>query len=335
MCWGYNSDTGVGFGNIEPVWTPTRLGTDTWTAVAGSSFFSEACAIRGGKPYCWGDNGFGELGIGNTVTPQLNPVAVNVPNGTQWTEIAISDHTCAIASDATLWCWGANNVGQLGTGTLTNPITAPSAPLAGAWLHVTVAAYGAGSMTCGIKTDHTLWCWGQDQPPAMTQHLVPTQVGSDASWMSLSSAATNNGTGSGATTCAVKMNGTLWCWGMWLGDGTLNSSATPVQVGTASDWKTATVGGEVCAIKTGGTLWCWGNQDFLGDSKVAYNPLTGSLVPATIPTQLGSDTDWSTVITGGNGGGTSCATKTDGSLWCWGSGAAPIPGFVATPTPIN
>ncbi len=211
LCWGDPGFVGIGFGNTDPVWSPTRLGIDTWSAVAGSGFSSSGaigvCAIRGGKPYYWGDNSFGEIGIGSTVSPQLSPVAVNVPAPTQWTEIATSDHTCAIGTDTTLWCWGANDAGQLGTGTTsTTPTTAPSAPLSGTWLHVAVMSYGFRlAMTCGIRTDHTLWCWGKDQPPSATQHLAPTQVGSDATWASLSMAS--------STTCAVKLNRTLWCWG--------------------------------------------------------------------------------------------------------------------------
>ena len=337
LCWG--SGGGVGFGNTDPVWAPARLGTDTWSAVTGASgsFTTGTCAIRGGAPYCWGDNTFGQLGIDSQGAPQLSPAAVAVPPGSKWTEIAISFHTCAIKDDATLWCWGANDTGQLGTGVIsTAPTLAPSAPLAGAWLHVAVAPHSQGSsagMTCGIKADHTLWCWGQDQYPAMAQHLVPTQVGSDASWDSLSMASVSF---SFATTCAVKLDHTLWCWGRWLGDGTMNSSVTPVQVGTGADWKSVTVGGEICAIKTGGTLWCWANQSVLGDGRPPpYDLSTNMMSVALVPTQIGTDTDWTTAMTSGSLNSESCAIKADGSLWCWGYGAAPIPGLSSVPLPIH
>jgi alpha-tubulin suppressor-like RCC1 family protein len=336
MCWGPAG--GIGFGNTDPVWAPTRLGTETWTAVAGGHTRfgpTSLCAIRGGTPYCWGDNSTGELGIGNTISPQLTPVAMHVPPGSQWTEIAISSaHTCAIQSGGTLWCWGANDAGQLGTGATTgNLVTEPTAPLPGTWLHVAVTSYGVpGSMTCGIKTDHTLWCWGQDQPPATTRHLVPTQIGIESSWASLSMAAAGPFTSFDvATTCAIQMNGSLWCWGAWLGDGSTNTSATPVRVGTATDWKTVSVGNEICATRTGGTLWCWGNTDLLGDGKPVTYDAAGFPIPTTRPTQIGSDTDWSTVDTTGK----ACGIKTDGSLWCWGSGAAPIPNYETTPVPIR
>lgn len=146
---------------------------------------------------------------------------------------------------------------------------------------------------------------------------------------------TSNSANSGVTTCAVKLDGSLWCWGVWLGDGTLNTSGTPVRVGAASDWKTVAVGGEICATKTGGTLWCWGNAFILGDNNPPAYDMNSAVTAVTSPTQIGSDADWSTVATQGSAGNVSCAIKTDDSLWCWGFGAAPIPGFLTTPVPIN
>jgi hypothetical protein len=187
-------------------------------------------------------------------------------------------------------------------------------------------------MTCGIKTDHTLWCWGQDQYPTEAQHLVPTMVGNDATWVSLSMATTP--ATAGLTTCAIKLDGTLWCWGALLADGGIITSVAPVQVGTATDWKSVSVGGEICATRTGGTLWCWANSFALGNGMPTYDQ-TGNVAPTATPTQIGSDTDWNTAVTSGNLGTESCAVKNDGSLWCWGVGAAPVPGIVPTPVPIN
>ena len=342
MCWGNALGLGVGFGNTDPVWAPTRLGTEAYSAVAGSNSASAvaSCAIRSGQLVCWGDNSTGELGIGTTGGPQLGPVTVNVanvPSGTQWREVAVGDHTCAITSTGTLWCWGANDSGQLGTGTTgTTPTLAPSAALAGSWLHVAVTRYDfQTAMTCGIKTDHTLWCWGMDQPFTATRHLVPTQVGSASSWASVSMGPSFSAAGAAATICGIQMNGTLWCWGQWLGDGTTNSSTVPVQVGKETDWSSISIGGEICATRTGGTLWCWANLGLLGDGSPLGLDAMENPVSVTRPTQLGRDTDWSLVQTTGTSGSVSCATKRDGSLWCWGFEAAPIPAFVTTPQLVN
>jgi hypothetical protein len=228
-----------------------------------------------------------------------------------------------------------NDLGQLGTGATDNaPTTSPATPLDGSWLHVAVMHYDPvrGSATCGIRADHTLWCWGADQPPTTAQHLVPTQVGTDATWVAVAMGPTLSFTFSQAgEICAIKANGTLWCWGIWLGDGTTASSSTPVQVGTATDWKTIAIGNEICGTRTTGTLWCWANVGYLGDgTTVPYDP-TQFRAPALLPTQIGSDADWSTVVTNGR----TCATKTDGTLWCWGYGAAAEPDAVETPTPIR
>jgi hypothetical protein len=136
-------------------------------------------------------------------------------------------------------------------------------------------------------------------------------------------------------TCAIKTDATLWCWGLWLGDGTMNTSATPVRVGTDKDWKAVSVGGEICATKTTGTLWCWANLGPLGDGIPAtYDTLSFATV-TTSPTQIGRDSDWSLVTTTASRSSESCAIKTDGSLWCWGNGAAPIAGIEPAPVPVN
>ena len=125
-------------------------------------------------------------------------------------------------------------------------------------------------------------------------------------------------------TCAVRDNGTLWCWGYnghgQLGNGgapivggvaTKGTYFTPQQIGVATDWATVVAGEQhTCAIKTGGTLWCWGAN--------GYNQLgfatTGSADKLT-PTQVGASTDWTAVALGQTH---TCATKTGGTLWCWG-----------------
>ena len=80
-------------------------------------------------------------------------------SGAAWTHIAAGSlHICGIRTDATLWCWGANGSGQLGTGNHTNQ-TRPrqvTTPAAGGWASVTAG----GAHTCATRTDGTLWCWG-------------------------------------------------------------------------------------------------------------------------------------------------------------------------------
>ena len=69
---------------------------------------------------------------------------------------AASDHTCAIRSDRTLWCWGANEHGQLGDGSTTARERPGQVGTDGDWLAIDTSA----SHSCGLRSDGTLWCWG-------------------------------------------------------------------------------------------------------------------------------------------------------------------------------
>src|SRR5438270_799091 len=80
--------------------------------------FAYACAVRaGGSVWCWGSGGNGQLG--NNATAD-SPIAVQVVTtaGPPLTGIVAvaggSYFACALASDATVWCWGDNGQGQLG-----------------------------------------------------------------------------------------------------------------------------------------------------------------------------------------------------------------------------
>lgn len=115
------------------------------------------------------------------------------------------------------------------------------------------------------------------------------------------------------TTCAVRTDGSLWCWGDnsngVFGNGTEYSTRIPVQINTDSDWRGVSVGvNHTCALKADDSLWCWGLNDY---GQIAVNGVSRS----NIPVQVGLDRDWRSVHIGGN---STCALKIDGSLWCWG-----------------
>ena len=97
-----------------------------------------ACAlVEGGGLYCWGSNGYGQLGDGTTsVSP--SPKAVDVSGALAGKTIkdvtAYYDTTCVVASDNMAYCWGYNNLGQLGDGTTSQrsapiPINCPTTSL--------------------------------------------------------------------------------------------------------------------------------------------------------------------------------------------------------------
>jgi alpha-tubulin suppressor-like RCC1 family protein len=143
--------------------------------VRGSMFSvgdSHSCALVAGRVQCWGDNSFGQLGIGSP--DPVSPVPVTVPgfeNGV-W-EIAGSSHsthTCAIKAGA-VSCWGRNDSGQLGNPTVTQPCHAgstiacsrspvPVLDATGQPLTNVTSVAANGAQTCALKADQSIYCWG-------------------------------------------------------------------------------------------------------------------------------------------------------------------------------
>ncbi|WP_435743042.1 cutinase family protein [Nocardioides sp. SYSU DS0663] len=120
-------------------------------------------------------------------------------------------------------------------------------------------------------------------------------------------------TAGGQVSCAVRDDGTAWCWGRnshgQLGDGTTTTRLTPVEVAGDDRWRTlSTSGSTTCGIRTEGSLWCWGLDNFgqLGIGKGR---------PRTTPVQVGADTTWTSVSTSWFH---TCGTRQNGTLWCWG-----------------
>jgi alpha-tubulin suppressor-like RCC1 family protein len=111
-CWG-GAGPWLGLGaRTEPVTRPTTVGAATdWTRIACGT--THSCGIRGGALYCWGENEYGQLGIG-TVEPQPEPARVG--DRSDWRDVATGlQHTCAIHTDGLLECWGSDGHGQLGS----------------------------------------------------------------------------------------------------------------------------------------------------------------------------------------------------------------------------
>jgi alpha-tubulin suppressor-like RCC1 family protein len=237
----------------------------SWAHIAAGS--NHTCGIRtGGTLWCWGDNEYGELGTGNH-TGQDWPRQVTTPARGGWASVTAGyDYTCAIRTDATLWCWGYNSDGELGTGNHTSQDRPQqvTTPAAGGWASITAGDIHA----CATRTDATLWCWGYNGNGELgtgnhTSQDRPQQVTAPAAggWTGVT-------TGS-ADSCAIRTGGTLWCWGDntygELGTGNHTSQDRPHQVTTpaAGGWASLTAGyGHICATRTNSTLWCWGFDDF-------------------------------------------------------------------------
>jgi hypothetical protein len=247
-CWGYNWYGQLGDGTNTSRNTPVQIISSGVSYVAAGG--RHTCAIKqDGSLWCWGFNGSGQLGDGtwadkNTPVQIMSSGVVSVALG--------SSHTCAIKQEGSLWCWGWNIDGQLGDGTGGFGVSrnTPVQIMSSGVVSVALGYYH----TCVIKTNGSLWCWGNNTSGQLgdgtnTAKNSPVQI--------MSSGVSSVSLGKDHT-CAIKTNGSLWCWGYnylgQLGDGANSSRNTPFQIMSSGVSSVSLGKDHTCAIKTNGSL---------------------------------------------------------------------------------
>lgn len=223
---------------------------------------------------------------------------------------ASAGHTCMADSAFNLWCWGQNDRGQLGLELGSPGTDRPQISATGSWKDVSAGGEGQAH-TCAIHFQGSLWCWGDNSRG---------QVGANPSEVPFSSRVRLLDPGGWArvsvgplASCAVRDQGTLWCWGAG-DDGRLGfegGSDRPGVVGTEADWRDVSVGdGFSCALKDDNSLYCWGRNDRgqVGRSDVGAVTSRPAFVTAN-------------VLSVAAGGSHACGVRTGNSVWCWGDNA--------------
>ena len=259
--------------------------------------------------YAWGSNSNGRLGTNNT-TNYSSPVQVGAL--TTWgRQISGGEqHSLAVTGDGTLYAWGYNSNGRLGT----NNTTTYSSPVQVGALTDWSQVSAGREQSLAIKTDGTLWGWGRNSDGQLgtnntTTYSSPVQVGALTTWAQVTSTT--------EITAAIRTDGTLWTWGYGgngaLGHGDTLNLSSPVQVGGLTNWALIKAGFKYMhAITTDGALYAWGynSNGQLGSSNTTNY---------SSPVQVGALTNWSKVAPASPYTGyTTVASTTDGKLYAWG-----------------
>ncbi len=268
---------------------------------AGDAF---TCAILAdGTVWCWGYDGDGELGDGLATDSPAPKQVMGLPKPAT-AVVAGNQDACAILSDTTLWCWGSNTYGELGTGD-TNPHTGPQ--------QVTglsnVSKVACGDLhACAVTAAGALYCWGNGGAGALgvgnyNDTGTPTLV-------SLSSV--TDVTAGDYFTCAVAA-GKIYCWGLdnqgQLGNGSTTGNITPgASVFSGTAVVTLAQSDTTCALNAGG-VYCWGVNS-TGQFGNGTTSATPTLSPPSSPALTG--------VTQLSVGSATAAAITSSGLYAWG-----------------
>lgn len=341
---GFASDNylaGVGVATLSPggaIRTKNVDGTPVLDAVAVSAGASHSVIVRRDKTvWVWGyHEGFvsdGNCPIGDGVCEdRYFPTQVKDANGAPFTDVvqidAGSQYTLALKTDGSLWGWGQNNQGQLGTGNFTptrNPVAVRAA--AGGNLTGITAIAASDDHALALKADGTVLAWGRnvngqlgDGTPSANSALprtVETAPGIPLANVTAIAAGAEH-------SLALRSDGTVWAWGYnaqsALGDGTTITRTRAVQVrdtsGTPLTTVTAIAAGENHSVflKADGTVMTAGKNDVgqLGDNTTAANQINAVFVRDAANNVFSSVTaissNWNHVL----------VQRQDGSVWAWG-----------------
>ncbi|MFZ1301131.1 MAG: hypothetical protein WAQ27_00930 [Candidatus Microsaccharimonas sp.] len=320
----------------------------TWTTIfqgsATSSGQDRTCGIISNAAYCWGTNGYGQLGNSSTTSSTI-PVKVTQAAGLLQSKIvtAVSSgmyHNCVLAVGK-VYCWGNNYYGQLGDTTTTHR----SAPIevGGLLSGKTVTAIATSSYSTCAVADAEAYCWGRNNAGQLginstVNSSTPVKVtglsGKTVTKLSTSGAGTES-------MCAIA-DDKAWCWGSnsrgQLGRASGNTTDSPVPVAVFEEsglllgktvtaismdggWTGAQTGsaaptgnainGHTCAIADG-KAYCWGASSSGEVGRGTYNTSLGKPYAVVATSMTGTVTN---ILAGATH---SCAIVS-GEVWCWGA----------------
>ncbi|MHC4610700.1 MAG: RCC1 domain-containing protein [Planctomycetota bacterium] len=261
-----------------------------------------------GDAYCWGQNGWGQLG--NPTAGSTEPSPIAVAGGRTFVSVVVgAAHTCGLTANGEAYCWGGNYQGQLGNGTR---IRSPS-PIAVTGGHTFVSLDAGHGHTCGVTLGGYTYCWGynwmgQIGNGTRLDQLSPAAVTGGDAFVSVDVGANH--------TCAMTAEGNAYCWG-WNSYGQLGSEpftyqTIPFAVAGGHMFVSLDAGffRHTCGVTREGTAYCWGGNGSgqLGNGTYTYRE------PSPVAVASGH-----TFVSVEAGGYHTCALTVEGDAYCWGA----------------
>lgn len=269
--------------------------------------FLVACGARSGLlvddpgPWATGGGGTPRSGTMGGSTPSGSTPSGSTSSGIAIVVLEISingGYTCARLMDATVRCWGSNQMGQIGDGTTTDRLTPTVVHDLAGVTQISAGAFAA----CAVMRDATLKCWGSNTAAQLGNGATAIEGPTPATVPGLSGVAQVSA--GGGHVCARMIDSTVQCWGGnedgQIGNGTGFIQRTPTAVRDLSGVAEISTGErESCALMTDRTVECWGGGG---------GPM--------LPTRITGLSEVEQISCGEN---YDCARLGDGTVWCWGS----------------
>jgi alpha-tubulin suppressor-like RCC1 family protein len=301
FCWGWNAWGQLGDGTTTDSYVPVLVaGEHRFQSL--STYSHHTCGVTDeGRAYCWGRHDYLQLGPGSGESCILNDSpwpCSRTPSsvGRGFKVLSVGGlFTCAITTDGTAQCWGGDHIGQLGTDSDVNieicngyRCTGSPRPVSGG--HTFVQMSSGWGHTCGVRTDGSAYCWGNNDWGTLGAGFSSYQV-RQATPLAVVGGHTFEAVAAGDDhTCALTTGGQVLCWGNnefgQLGSGgPIGSHASePMEVVGSHDFVgSPTSGGYYsCAATAEGDVYCWGHNAF---GQLGHDPasLAMSYSPVQVP----------------------------------------------------